>query len=109
MGAKHNSACGIAQLIAEILAAALDKMLDRMPIVGFMPNHVIGGERQQAPRRFLERTVERLVQFMAGHIGRVSGGGAPQQRRAKRQPDNQARRDRWKNPQPIGHAQALIL
>ena len=35
MGAEHDAAIGIAHLIAEIFAAALDKMLYRVAVVGF--------------------------------------------------------------------------
>jgi hypothetical protein len=101
-------------LIAQIFPTSLGEMTQRGPVVGyvvyvaFVPHEVVGGERQNAPRRFMQSAVEGLIELAIGGIGGVRGGGAPQNGRRQRKTENQSRRDGG-NPNAMPQVHALTL
>ena len=68
--------------------------LDGPGIVPFAAEIVVLGEGKQAVGGLAQGDVEGFVEFLVGRIGRVSDGGAPQQRRPDGEQKHQPGGDR---------------
>jgi CheY-like chemotaxis protein len=95
-----------------IILTAMDQIASRIEGLNSgaeMPQHAVGGERQQSLRRFMQGMVEGLIELVIGNIAGIGRGPAPQEGGPERKADDQSRRDgrKYLKAMPHGHAPTL--